>query len=194
GRQNVIDHQQCDVDAKRARLENIWLQRPRLVAALVLGLCAVSATQFHKVRFDYDLRNMQSAGLPAVEFEKKLINAGADPASTNGGGKSVLFAAVVAESPTQALDLEKRIKALTNVVEDVDSVAGYLTEDQSKKLQLVSEIKQELSTIHFAAPDPRPVDLEELSRALFSLKGYLGLALEAVGTNEPALSKQLSSL
>jgi predicted RND superfamily exporter protein len=36
GRQNVIDHQ-IHVDDRRARIENIWLQRPVLVAGIVVG-------------------------------------------------------------------------------------------------------------------------------------------------------------
>ena len=42
---------------------------------------------------------MQSAGLPAVVYEKKLIS------STP---QSVLFAAVMADSPEEALALEKK--------------------------------------------------------------------------------------
>src|SRR6185369_854549 len=49
GRQNVIDHMQGDLDAKRARIENLWLNRPVLVACVTAVLCAVAATQVWKV-------------------------------------------------------------------------------------------------------------------------------------------------
>src|ERR1035437_2475446 len=87
GRQNVVDHEQGELAEKRARIENLWLQRPRWTAGFTLALCALAATQLHKVYFDYNLLNMQSKGLPAVEFEKELID------STP---KGVLFGAVVA--------------------------------------------------------------------------------------------------
>ena len=54
--------------ARRARIENLWLQRPRLITAIVLLLCGLAATQVHKVYFDYNLLHLQSAGLPAVEY------------------------------------------------------------------------------------------------------------------------------
>src|SRR5205814_1347380 len=71
GRQNVLDHQLGDLAERRARLENLWLQRPVWVSVLTLALCAAAATQLRKVHFDYNLLNMQSAGLPSVVFEKK---------------------------------------------------------------------------------------------------------------------------
>src|SRR5438309_1710887 len=55
GRQNVIDHQQGDLDERRARIENLWLQRPLWVTGITLVLCAAAAFQIRKVYFDYDL-------------------------------------------------------------------------------------------------------------------------------------------
>ncbi len=62
GRQNVIDHKTGGA-ARRARIENIWLQRPALVTVIIAASCALAATQLRKVYFDYNLLNMQSAGL-----------------------------------------------------------------------------------------------------------------------------------
>src|SRR5262249_27570792 len=83
GRQNVIDHVQGDLAERRARIENIWLPRPVGPSCITLGLCALFATQIHKVYFDYNLLNMQSKGLASVEFEKKLIHANDAIAATN---------------------------------------------------------------------------------------------------------------
>jgi preprotein translocase subunit SecF len=130
---------------------------------------------------------MQSAGLPAVEFEQKLI----DSAS-----KSVLFAAIVATNVDQAVKLEEEIKKLPVVAEKdgVDSIARFIAADQTAQLKLVGEIKKQLAGIEFKEPDKRPVDVEELSRTFYSLNGYIGNALEEIGTNEPALSLQFRSL
>ena len=101
GGQNVLDHghqptaRSAD-DALRARLEQIWLSRPVLVTVVTVALAAIAITQFSKVYFDYDLLHMQSAGLPAVVHEKKLID---------GTPQSVLFAAVIAKTPEEALEL-----------------------------------------------------------------------------------------
>src|SRR5439155_10955175 len=166
GRQNVIDQAQGDLAARRARIENIWLQRPVWVTGLTLALCALALTQVRKVHFDYNLLNMQSAGLPAVVFEQKLID------STP---KSVLFAAVIATNLEQAVALEQQITNLP-AVSSIESMTRFLTEDQSRKLGLVGEIKRGLGAICFPEPDPRPVDVPELSRTLYSLNGYIGLA------------------
>ncbi len=184
GRQNVID-QQPAATAARARIENLWLQRPMLVTVFIVISCSLAATQLPKVYFDYNLLNMQSAGLPAVVFEEKLIDS---------ADKSVLYGAVVADSLAQARELEKKFKALTNTVADVESVAAFMTPDQAGKLELIHQIKQEVASLQFQPPDAGPVDTSALSRTLYSLYGYLGAAQAEVGTSDPGLTKQLESL
>jgi hopanoid biosynthesis associated RND transporter like protein HpnN len=191
GKQNVIDHVQGDPAGRRARIENLWLQRPVAVSCITAVLCLLAAWQFRKVRFDYNLLNMQSAGLPAVEFEEKLIAANA--ANTNSTAKSVLYAAVVATNLEEAILLETRLTNLTTVA-GVESISRFLNENQTKKLALVGQVKQELADIHFPEPDRGPVNLSELSATLYSLNGYVGLAMEAVEKEEPALYKQFQSL
>jgi hopanoid biosynthesis associated RND transporter like protein HpnN len=170
GRQNVLDHTFPQEIEKRARLERIWLERPLLVSGLTAALCLVSLARFKAVHFDYNLLHMQTKGLPAVVFEQKLINS---------AEKSVLYCAVIARSLNEALELETRITNLP-AVGSVDSMARYLSEDQTRKLQLVGEIKQELAPIRFAQLDHDPVNVPELSRTLWILHGYLGLAMKEV--------------
>ena len=184
GRQNVVDHEQGELAQKRARIENLWLRRPLWTAGITLVLCALAATQLHKVYFDYNLLNMQSEGLAAVEYEKDLIN------STP---KSVLFGAVVATNLEQAVSLERQLTNLP-AVSSIDSITGFLSEDQTRKLATIAGIKEELSSVCFEAPDPNPVDLQELSGTLYSLRGYLHAALESVPQDEPALRKELRSV
>jgi len=50
GHQNVMDRQ-IHEDETRARIENIWLQRPVLVTGIVVALCAVAAFEARKVLF-----------------------------------------------------------------------------------------------------------------------------------------------
>jgi hopanoid biosynthesis associated RND transporter like protein HpnN len=183
GRQNVIDHEH-PFPARRARIERLWLDRPVTVTVVTVVLCLLALTQLRKVYFDYDLLHMQSAGLPAVVFEKKLID------STP---KSVLFAALIATNLQEAVNLEERVKCLPAVA-GVDSITKFLTEDQTHKLATVETIKKEVSSIEFRPPDTSPVNIPQLSATLYYLNGYLGLAAEATETNDPALNKQLLSL
>src|SRR5262249_22717992 len=108
--------------------------------------------------------------------------------------KSVLYAAVIADSLPQAIALERQITNLTTVA-SVESMAPFLAENQTEKLRLVREIKNEVASIRFPEPDPEPVNLLELTRTLWSLQGYLGLASEEVQKeNQPQLYGQLRSL
>ncbi|MEK7684025.1 MAG: MMPL family transporter [Verrucomicrobiota bacterium] len=185
GRQNVLDHQISAGIDKRARIERLWLERPVLVIVTTVSLCGLCLSQFHKVYFDYNLLNMQSRGLPAVEFERKLI----DSAS-----KSVLFGAVVAGSLEEALRLESRITNLTTVA-SVDSMSHFLSGDQSAKLAKIGEIKKELAGLHFAEMDLNAVTISELNQTLWALQGYLGLARETVlKEGDPSLAQQLGAL
>lgn len=184
GKQNVIDHEHPPVDY-RARIEQLWLKRPAWVIAITLGLCALSIPKMFQVYFDYNLLNMQSAGLPAVMTEKKLINSASN---------SVLFAAVVADSLAQATALEAKLTNLSTVA-SVKSMGSYLGGDPARQLVKIGEIKQDLKNLAFAEADRAPVVLPQLGQTLWSLQGYLGLAIEEVKkSGETELEQQLRSL
>ena len=184
GKQNVIDHQMTE-DAARARIENIWLQRPALVLGITAGLCVAALFGARKVYFDYNLIKMQSPTLPSVIFEQKLLNS---------ADKSLLYGAVVADSLTNAVALKKQIEKLPVVADVEPPFYGDFLADQTGKLKLVGQIKHELADFQFSAPDARPVDVFDLSRTLFGLYGYLGNALEEVGKSDPELTQQLIDL
>lgn len=185
GRQNVIDHVLGDTLDRRARLEQLWLRRPVWIVTLTGLLCLLCLTQFRRVYFDYNLLNMQSRNLPAVVYEKKLIH------STP---KSVLFAAVVADTPREAVALEEKLLTLTNTVSDVESMSQFLVADQTRKLRLIGNIKQEVAGLKFQVMDPSPVAVGDLSRTLWSLQGYLGNAAEAAGPEDEEIKVQLLAL
>jgi uncharacterized protein len=185
GRQNAMDHQPHSGAKRRARIERLWLERPGLVVGITIGLCGLAFAQFPKMHFDYNLLNMQSKGLPAVVFEKKLI----DSAS-----KSVLFGAVVANSLEQATALESRLTNLSSVA-TVVSMAQYLQGDQSTKLAEIGAIKKEIASIQFADPDPNPLSISELNQTLQYTQGWLGLyAVATEREGEAAIAQQLRSL
>ena len=183
GKQNVLDHASHPVD-RRDKLERLWLDRPWTVTGLTLALSGIAVLGGLRVKFDYNLLNMQSAGLPAVEFEEKLIRS---------SDKSVLFGAVVANSLAEAKQLEARLTALPGV-SSIDSMAKFIGDDQTSKLRIVTRIKAETGSIRFAPVDRELIHAEDLSRTLWSLQGYLGLALGSVGDSDKALSLELASL
>ena len=185
GRQNRLDHEYHAHKSTRARLERIWLERPVTVVVVTLLLSAAAVIPARKVYFDYNLLHMQSQGLPAVEFQHKLINS---------ASKSVLYGAVVAQSKEEALRLESKLTNLP-AVKSVDSMAKFLVGDQRPRMELVGRIKDEVGGIQFPPVDPEPVMVDELSRTLWYLHGYLGLAVEEVArNNKPDLLKSLGDL
>ena len=124
GHQNVMDREQGEPARHREWIEKLWLRRPALTAGVTLALCALAATQIRKVYFDYNLLNMQSKGLPAVEYEMELIRSAT---------KSVLFGAVIATNLQQATIFEQQLTNLPAVA-SVNSITGFLNEDQTRKL------------------------------------------------------------
>jgi uncharacterized protein len=184
GKQNVIDHQMTE-DATRARIENIWLQRPVLVLVATAGLCGVALVGAHRVYFDYNLIKMQSPSLTSVSFEQKLLDS---------ADKSLLYGAIMVDSLTNAVELAERIRKLPTVADVEPPFYGDFLADQSEKLKLVGQIKQEIASLQFNPPDVRPVDIFEMSRTLYGLYGYLGNALEEVGSSDPDLTRHLVAL
>jgi hopanoid biosynthesis associated RND transporter like protein HpnN len=181
GKQNMIDHQVTE-DATRARIENIWLQRPVLVMGITAGLCLAAVLGARKVYFDYNLIKMQSSSLPSVMFEQKLLES---------ADKSLLYGAIIADSLTNTVELADKIRKLPTVADIEPPFYGDFLADQNEKLELVGQIKQEIASLQFNPPDTRPVDVFELSRTLYGLYGYLGNALEEVGNSDPDLTRQL---
>ncbi len=185
GRQNVIDHVHPPKEDRRERIERLWLDRPELVMTVTVLLCALCFWQARHVIFDYNLLNMQSHGLPAVVYEKKLINSASN---------SVLYGAIVADTLPEALEIEKKLRGLSSVA-DVQSMSRYLSEDQTRKLEYVTKVKEAVADIHFATLDDRPANINDLSLTLYSLQGYFGKALEMIaGKNEPELEASLRTI
>jgi hypothetical protein len=185
GRQNVLDHQIRD-DDRRARIENIWLQRPLLVVCIVAGLCVAAFLGARRVYFDYNLIKMQSPSLSSVVYERMLLDS---------ADKSLLYGAVLADSLTNAVELQQRIEKLPTVAgAEPPFYKDFLYPDLDQKRSLISQIKAEVADLKFKPLDLRPVNLQDLSSTMFYMSCYLDLAAEAAGTNEPALAAQLGSM
>lgn len=191
GRQNALDQQISPPQIpknRRAAVEQIWLRRPKQTLAVGLLLTGIALAQLPKIRFDYNLLNMQAENLPAVQYEKKLIQE---------ADKSVIFALVIADSLEQAKTLEPEIRRLPSVA-DVDSVTRFLSAPQARRLETIRHLQQESAKIQFAAPASKPVHLDELSQALTFFQCYLSLAAQAVeetvASSNPPSRQQLQKI
>jgi hopanoid biosynthesis associated RND transporter like protein HpnN len=196
GRQNVLDHNLPAAPDHRARIEKLWLERPVWTIAVTGVVSMLCLTQVPRIFFDYNLLHLQSARLPAVQYQDKLLNAAGKTnaeSDTNAPGRSVLFAAIITDSVTNAVALQQRIEALPSVAK-VESIAPLLAENPARKLQLIGEIKAAVAPMQFQEPDARPVRIADFSRSLFSLGGFIKLATDDIGTNNHEIHLQLTSL
>jgi hopanoid biosynthesis associated RND transporter like protein HpnN len=189
GRQNVIDRRMKE-DITRARIENIWLKRPAIVIGITAVLCLLASVEVFKgkVKFDYNLMQMQSPSLPSVIYQQVLLNA---------ADKSLLLGDIVATNLDDAIALEHRVVKLPTVADvdpPLDMLQDFYESNQVKKIPLIQEIKNEVAPVDFQPPDLQPVDINELSSTLYSLYGYSGAAIEMIGTNDPALSANLAAM
>lgn len=154
----------------RARLERLWLDRPRTVMGVTVALSLLAAGKLPTISFDYNLLHMQNEALASVAYEHKLI------ASAE---KAVLYGAMVADTLEEAADLERRARELPTV-STTDSMARFLSEDQVEKLRLVGEVKAAVAGLRFAEVDPSPVNLGDLNLRLLAFGGYMALAEDAL--------------
>jgi len=185
GRQNILDHQIRD-DDRRARLEKIWLERPAMMLGITAALCLAACFGARKVYFDYNLIKMQSPSLSSVVFERTLLDS---------ADKSLLYGAVLADSLTNAVAWQEKIERLPTVAgTEPPFYRDFLRSDQARQRKLIGEVKAEVAGFKFKPPDLRPVNLQDLSATLFYTSCYAGLAALATGTNDPALTAQLTSL
>lgn len=169
----------------RARLERLWLDRPRTVMGVTVALSLLAAVKLPTITFDYNLLHMQNEALASVAYEHKLI------ASAE---KAVLYGAMVADTLEEAADLERRARELPTV-STTDSMARFLSENQTEKLRLVGEVKAAVAGLRFAEVDVSPVNLGDLNLRLLAFGGYMALAEDALkGEPEEKLRAQVHAL
>ena len=172
--------------SRRARIEQVWLQRPRLVIVCGTVLTLFALAQVPLVKFDYNLLHLQTEGLQAVDLGEKLMQS---------GSQSLLSAVVMADSLSEAVALERKIRSLPSVA-SVSSMVKFLTEDQARKLTTLREIKTHIGGIRIPPPDPQAVDTVRLDRSLASLRLVLGFAVGKISSERGAgkLGTELSAL
>jgi hopanoid biosynthesis associated RND transporter like protein HpnN len=189
GRQNTIDRRHTE-DQTRARIENLWLQRPALVMVVTVVLGMLAGLQLYQgnVKFDYNLIELQSRGIPSVVFAQKLTRA----------DKSTLAGAIVATNLEHAISLSVRLAQLPTVadVEPPGSMLNdFMEQNQIQKLELIKGIKSEVAPLEFSPPDTNLVNITNLSLTLYSFYGYCGNALDDPDVQQdPDLVKQFKTL
>jgi len=101
----------------------------------------------------------------------------------------------VADSLSNAVAWQDKIEKLPSVAStEPPFYRDFLHPDLAKKQELIGKIKSEVASLEFQPPDLQPPSLQDLSTTLFYTSCYAGAAVDAVGTNDPALTARLKSL
>jgi len=146
--------------AVATQLERVFLRRPYLLLT-VCGIVTIGALLVGwRVRFDYNVLNLQSRGIESVETEKRLLNADAE---------STIYASVVCDSFEQARALQHSLTGLATVA-TVHSIAELIPDDQEPKAEIIRAIQGELGVVRFEVPPYDPADAELVIRSLGSLR------------------------
>ncbi len=147
GRQNVIDHEQGDLEEKRARIENLWLRRPALDGAVItLALCAagrhatpqgvISITTCCTCRARACRRSSLSEELDQLGRPNPSCSAPSSPPTCSRRWHSSSSSPTSRPSPS------------------VESIAGFLDEDQTASWPWWATSSRSLSSVQFGRPDP----------------------------------------
>ncbi len=173
GTQNRMDQKKAR-KLTPAKIERLLLGKPRVMAFTTIVLCGLAVWSSRRVYFDYNLLHMQSADLPAVIFEEKLIESASN---------ALLFAVLLADSVETANQIEERVRKLPTVA-DVKSMTSFFGEDPGPRLEKINQIKSIADSIRFAEVDRGPFDVKVASQVFYSFQGYLGAAVEAVQADQ----------
>ena len=148
-----------------------WLQKmitrfPRMVALGSLALVAFCASQLvqksdqgweSRVVYDYNLLNLQAAGLESVEVQKRIFN---------DAQNSLLFAVSVANSPEEARELRKKFEALPSV-HHVEELASRVPAHSSQETNLlVQSYRAQLSRLPNNVPPVNRLNPSTIGRKL----------------------------
>ncbi|MFO1022966.1 MAG: MMPL family transporter [Planctomycetales bacterium] len=153
--------------------ETIW-KKPLPVVLGSLGVVIWVGMYGERVKYDYNLMNLQSQSLESVRLQKTIAEK---------SDSRLLYAVSMCNSPEEALQLKKKFEALPTV-HHVDEIASMLPAHPAEQTQLmVQGIQVLLSRLPKGLPQYGPVDpklvgqrMDELYQTLDAMKRQLPAA------------------
>jgi hopanoid biosynthesis associated RND transporter like protein HpnN len=171
----LVDRRHLDrvgVTIPRAiRLERVhvpfvdWItSHPKTVLAAATLLAVICVYAFGKVRFDFNLLNLQAVGTESVTWEKKILAT---------SGRSGFAALSSAQTLDELRHKQHAFRALGSVSE-VDSALLLIPDDQAEKQKIIRDFAPIVAPVRVARP--QPVDIDRLIAALETLKRRFDIA------------------
>ncbi len=136
---------------------------PRLTLAAALAATVATTVGLCHLRYDYNLLNLQPAGLESVDLEHKLFRQ---------ANRSAWFALSVAKTPEE-VRLRKEAFLRLPSVERVVEVATAVPENVEQKRPLIENIHQRLAKLTEQTPSIPVVSPSELDRMLATAQAVL---------------------
>jgi len=158
--------------------------RPVWAVLILLIMTLAGLPGAFKVRFDYNLLELQAKGLESVEYERMLIEA---------SGESTWYAIFSADNLREVSRLSRTLEALPSVGK-VESILDFIPKDQPGKEAMYEKAAKDLKPIAFHDLPSPPLDAERLiqslSRLSLSLEGLEERLFAAGAGSEIALIDQ----
>ncbi|HXI85461.1 MAG TPA: MMPL family transporter [Verrucomicrobiae bacterium] len=170
---------QIPAQSMATHIEQFLVRRPYWMLTACAILTAGALLVGWTVRFDYNVLDLQSKGLPSVETELRLLKADVE---------STLFASIVCNDFQEVRALHERLSKLPTVA-TVHSIAEVIPERQEQKTEVIHGIKQELGSVQFAVPAYDPADAELVLHSLASLRLRASQLLATATTRGDATSQ-----
>lgn len=162
-------------------VDGLLLARPGLVLTVAGGMCVAAALMVTKIRFDYNLLNLQHPEMPAAKLARELLASSAD---------SLLFGVVIADNLEDARAKERQlagmetVKSVRSPVSILEEIGGrlpnemgtmmkeFLPQDQEKKLPILKKIQREVSGLRVEADLSSRLDVPRAREDLGKLLEY----------------------
>ena len=140
-----------------------FFKRPKLVLGILLTITLLALPGLFKVRFNYNLLELQARGLESVEYERILIET---------ADESTWYAIISARTLEQVKNLTKKFMAIPSVGR-VESVLDFIPSGQEEKSAQYRKAVIALENVPDQLPPERPLHTEKLKAALLRLSESL---------------------
>lgn len=140
-----------------------FFKHPKRVLIILLGITLLALPGLFKVRFNYNLLELQAGGLESVEYERILIET---------ADESTWYAIISAKTLEQVKSLTKKFMAIPSVGR-VESVLDFIPSGQEEKSAQYRKAAMALENVPDQLPPARPLHAEKFKAALHRLSESL---------------------
>ncbi len=140
-----------------------FFKRPKLVLGILLLITLLALPGLFKVRFNYNLLELQARGLESVEYERIMIEA---------ADESTWYAIITAGTLEEVKGLTKKLTAIPSVGR-VESVLDFIPDQQEQKSAEYRKAARALQNIPDQFPQKPPLNEKQLIAALLHVSESL---------------------